>query len=336
MKSKIHENLNTQILLSKKLLLLISLFIFVSLKTKAAEPPDTVTVGVYINSIHDIDFKDKQYTINLWLWLKYKNPDFDFSKYLEVPMAKTVDKSFYTVDTLDDGRIYMLMKLQCVMKDSWKIQNFPFDEQHLRFTIENSQYDASSLVFVEDTVGRHYSKWTTSGWEVIHDSFVITTDLKKYETTFGDPAITTPVSFFSVFKVRIGIERDSWWLFLKLFIGMYISFLLSFICFFIHRDSIDSRFSLSVGSLFAVIGNKYVVDSALPESTSFTLVDTLHGLTLCFVFAVVACSAYTLKLVKTNKISDNYRFDKIAPWVLMGIYIILNVWFVLKANYMQV
>lgn len=33
------------------------------------------------------------------------------------------------------------MKLQCVMKDSWKISNFPFDRQTLRLSIENSQFD---------------------------------------------------------------------------------------------------------------------------------------------------------------------------------------------------
>lgn len=93
----------------------------------------------------------------MWLWFKYKRAEFDFSKYLEVPMAKTFEKSYYSVDTMDDGRIYMLMKLQCVMKDAWKIKSFPFDRQKLRFSIENSQYDASSLVFVEDTVGEHYS-----------------------------------------------------------------------------------------------------------------------------------------------------------------------------------
>ena len=37
------------------------------------------------------------------------------------------------------------------------------------------------------------------------------------------------------------------------------------------------RFGLQCGCPFAVIGNKYIIDSALPESTSFTLVDTLHG-----------------------------------------------------------
>lgn len=316
----------------KKLFFLFSLFIFYSSFAKEAKAPDTVTVGVYVNSVHDIDFKEKQYTISLWLWLKYKNPDFDFSKYLEVPMAKTVDKSFYTVDTLEDGRIYMLMKLQCVMKDSWKIENFPFDHQKLRFSIENSQYDSGDLIFAEDTVGKHYSKWVTSGWNIVPDSFAIYTNIKKYETAFGDPTLVKPQSEFSAFRVNIGIDRDSWWLFLKLFIGMYLSFLLSFLCFFIHTDNIDSRFNLSVGSLFAVIGNKYVIDSALPESTSFTLVDTLHGLTLFFVFAIVACSAYSLKLVKSNKLEETKRFDKAAARILFTIYLALNCWFVYKAN----
>jgi hypothetical protein len=319
----------------KKLLFLLFIFVCCSSSIKAAQHPDTVSAGVYINSIHDVDFKDKQYTISLWLWLKYRNYDFDFSKYLEVPMAKTVDKSFYTVDTLPDGRIYMLMKLQCVMKDSWKIQNFPFDRQKLKFSIENSQYDSDALVFVKDTLGKHYSKWVSSDWDVIEDSFKIITGVNKYQTNFGDPTLAKPRSEFSTFKVQLGLERDSWWLFLKLFIGMYISFLLSFLCFFIHSDSIDSRFSLTVGSLFAVIGNKYVVDSMLPESTSFTLVDSLHGITLCFVFAVVACSVYTLKLAKRDKIDELKHFDKMAAWVILMAYLILNVCFVYKAYYIQ-
>lgn len=317
----------------KKLLLIPLLFNCYTSFCKNTNYPDTVTVGVYINSIHDIDFKEKQYTINLWLWLKYKNVDFDFSKYLEVPMAKEVDKTFYTVDTLNDGRIYMLMKLQCIMRDAWKIDNFPFDKQKLRFTIENSQYDSGDLIFIEDTVGKHYSKWTISGWRVIPDSFKISTNVKKYETAFGDETLSKPQSEFSAFKLQIGIERDSWWLFLKLFIGMFISVLLSFLCFFIHRDSIESRFGLSVGSLFGVIGNKYVVDSALPESTTFTLVDTLHGLALFFILAIVTCSAFSLSLLKKNKVEEMQHFDKIASNLLIIIYLVLNICFIYNARY---
>src|SRR3978361_2361386 len=75
---------------------------------------DTVKVGIYVTSIHDIDFKQKEYTVSFWLWLKYKNKAFDFLQNLEVPQAKSVNKSFSTIDSSGD-KIYLLMKLQCVM-----------------------------------------------------------------------------------------------------------------------------------------------------------------------------------------------------------------------------
>ena len=58
------------------------------LGTAQETKPDTVQAGIYITSIHDIDFKEKEYTTNLWLWLKYKNKDFDFYNNLEIPQAK--------------------------------------------------------------------------------------------------------------------------------------------------------------------------------------------------------------------------------------------------------
>lgn len=295
-----------------------------------AVKPDTVSVGIYITSIHDIDFKQKEYAINFWLWLKYRNKDFNFLQNLEVPQAKTVEKSFSTVDSSGE-QVYMQMKLQCIMKDSWKISNFPFDRQTLRLSIENSQFDSRYLVFMPDTVGNHFDpRFTLRGW--IIDSCTISTGIKAYETAFGDDEMVKPHTEYSSFRVRLGIKRDAAGLFWKMFLGMYIAFLIAYICFFIHTDGIDSRFGLSVGSLFAVIGNKYIIDSSLPESTSFTLVDTLHGLTLFFIFAVITATAYSLKLVKKNNQPKAHRFDMIIAQVLLLIYVLSNIWFISQAN----
>ena len=292
--------------------------------------PDTVRTGIYITSIHDIDFKQKEYTITFWLWLKYKYKDFDLLQNLEVPMAKTVSRSFATVDSSND-RIYMLMKLQCVMKDSWKIGNFPFDQQKLRLSIENSQYDSHSLIFVADTLGKHYDpRFTLNGWNI--DSCIISTGIKAYETGFGDESLAKPHSEYSSFRVRLSIRRDAGGLFWKMFIGMYIAFLIAYVCFYIHPDGIDSRFGLSVGSLFAVIGNKYIIDSSLPESTSFTLVDTLHGVTLFFIFIIISATAYSLKLVKDGKEKKARRFDMIIAQCILLLYLILNIYFISQAN----
>jgi len=291
--------------------------------------PDTVSVGLYITSIHDIDFRQKEYLMNLWIWLKYKRPEFDFMKNLEVPMAKSFEKSYSTLDTLEDGRLYLLMKLQCVMKGTWRINDFPFDRQRLRFGIENSMYDSRELIFVADTLGKHYGKYFLSGWE--KDSFNIKTEIKEYETAFGDPSFDKPHSEYSTYKATIVIHRESWELFLKIFLGMYISFFIAYLCFYIHPDNMDSRLALSVGALFAVVGNKYIVDSSLPESSSFTLVDTLHGITLCYVFAVIASTVHTLKLVKINEPLRAEKHNKVTRRILLFAYIILNAWFILSA-----
>lgn len=292
--------------------------------------PDTVKTGIYITSIHDIDFKQKEYTVDFWLWLKYKNKDFDFANNLEIPQAKSIDKSFFTEDT-SNGRVYLQMKLQCVMKDNWKINNFPFDRQKLRLSIENSQFDSRSLIFSIDTLGNHYDpKFTLRGWTI--DSFDITSGIKAYETTFGDESLARPHVEYSSFKVKIGLARDASELFWKMFLGMYVAFLIAYICFYIHADNIDSRFGLSVGALFAAIGNKYIIDSSLPESNSLTLVDTLHGVTLFFIFAIVAASAYALQLVKKNKLQKANMIDMILAQVLLAVYIIINIWFIVAAS----
>lgn len=291
--------------------------------------PDTVSTGIYVTSIHDIDFKQNEYTITFWLWMHYKNKEFDFEQNLEIPQTKSFTKLYTTIDS-SDGAIYLLMKVQCVMKDSWRIRNFPFDKQTLRLSFENSQFDSKSLVFVADTLGKNFDpRFTLRGWNI--DSFKIVTGIKDYETGFGDKSISKPHTEYSAYRVRIAVSRDASDLFWKMFLGMYVAFLISYICFYIHADNIDSRFGLSVGSLFAAIGNKYIIDSSLPESISFTLVDALHGITLLFIGVIIASSVISLRLVKQNKLKLANRFDFITAQVLLVIYIALNVYLITKA-----
>ena len=292
--------------------------------------PDTVKVGVYITSIHDIDFKQKEYALNLWLWMKYKKREFDFLQNLEIPQAKSVERSFSTIDTSGE-EVYLQMKLLCIMKDSWRIDNFPFDRQTLRFSVENSQFDAKSLVFIPDTSGQHFDpRFALRGWTI--DSCIMTSGPKIYETGFGDESLTNPRTVYSSFRLRLSIIRDASGLFWKMFLGMYIAFLIAYVCFYIHADGIDSRFSLSVGSLFAVVGNKYIIDSSLPESTSFTLVDTLHGITLFAIFIIITSTAYSLVLIKQNKIQKARKFDMLAAQILLFLYVIANMYFIVKAS----
>lgn len=286
--------------------------------------PDTVKVGAYVISVHDINFHDKEYTVRFWLWFVYDNPDFDFSKQLDIPNAKSIEPPEIITDSLD-GKAWTIMKMKCTMKERWDVKDFPFDMQHLKVQIENTLFDNQSLVFVPDVKGSQFDREEAiDGWVI--KNFQVLQGNNDYETGFGDNNTTSQV--FSTFKIEMDIERDAWGLFLKIFIGMYIAFLIAIISFTPHPSELEPRFGLPVGGLFAAVGNKYIIDSLLPESSSFTLVDTLHALTFLSVLMTLIVSAISLKLVDNGKADLALKVNRLGSRIVVILYIVANLIFI--------
>ena len=301
--------------------LLTVLILFSSLHLSQAQP-DTVKVGAYVISVHDINFRDKEYTMRFWLWFVYGNPEFDFTKQLDIPNAKAIDPPGIILDSLGD-KAWAIMKMKAVMKENWNVLDFPFDTQHLKVQIENTLFDNQSLVFAPDVKGSRFDKdEAIDGWRIIN--FKVSQHDNDYETGFGDPAPDRALQNFSSFTIDLDIERNAWGLFMKIFIGMYIAFLISVISFSIHTSEQEPRFGLPVGGLFATVGNKYIIDSILPESSSFTLVDSLHTLTFLAIFSTLVVSALALKQNEKGNHEAAVKLNHKGSKYVIGIYIIAN------------
>lgn len=306
---------------------------FLSFATKAqpsdstALVPDTVKVGAYVISVHDINFHDKEYTIRFWLWFVYDNPEFDFSKQLDIPNAKSIEPPEIITDSID-GKAWAIMKMKCTMKERWDVKDFPFDSQHLRVQIENTLFDNKLLVFVPDIKGSQFDEQEAiDGWTI--ENFNVTHGDNDYKTGFGDASTDSQV--FSTFNIEMEIERDAWGLFMKIFIGMYIAFLIAIVSFTPHPSELEPRFGLPVGGLFAAVGNKYIIDSLLPESSSFTLVDTLHSLTFLAVLMTLIVSAISLKLVDNGKAEMALKVNSVGAKVVVAVYVVVNIIFIALA-----
>ncbi len=289
--------------------------------------PDTVKVGAYVISVHDINFHEKEYTIRFWLWFVYNNSEFDFSRQLDIPNAKSIEPPDIIMDSLDKNA-WAIMKMKCTMKERWDVKDFPFDKQHLKVQIENTLFDNNSLVFASDKKGSQFDeKEAIDGWTITN--FRVTTGDNDYETGFGDNSTKSQV--FSTFNIEMDIERDAWGLFMKIFIGMYIAFLIAIISFTPHPSELEPRFGLPVGGLFAAVGNKYIIDSLLPESSSFTLVDTLHALTFLAVLMTLIVSAISLQLVDKGKTEKALLVNSVGAKIVVGVYVIANIIFITLA-----
>ncbi len=291
--------------------------------------PDTVKAGAYVISIHDINFHDKEYTIRFWLWFLYDSPEFDFSKQLDIPNAKSIDPPEIIVDSID-GKAWVMMKMKCTMKESWVVGDFPFDSQHLHVQIENTLFDKNTLVFEPDLLGSRYEKKIAiDGWKIMN--FQVSTNTSQYETAFGDYRHKSQLSEFATFDIDMDIERDAWGMFMKIFSGMYIAFLIAIISFTPNPWELEPRFGLPVGGLFAAVGNKYIIDSLLPESSQFTLVDTLHTLTFFAIFATLAVSAMALRLYDAGKKDACIKVSSVGSRLVISLYVLANILFVVLA-----
>lgn len=292
--------------------------------------PDTVRIGTYVISVHDINFQQKEYTIRFWLWCLYDNPSFDFARQLDVSNAKSIDPPEVIMDVVN-GKTWQLMKMKCVMKQNWEVDDFPFDRQRLEVIIENAIFDRQQLVFAIDELGSTCDReLTLDGWRIT--DFRVSTRQHEYTTVFGDPRSEALHSEYDAFVISMDIERNAWGLFFKIFIGMYIAFFISMLSFTIKVFELEPRFGLPVGGLFAPVGNKYIIDSILPESSSFTLVDTLHTITFGGIFFALLISAIALRFHENQQPVASTRIDSWGFRLLILIYVTLNVFFVWKAN----
>jgi len=304
----------------KKAIFFFGLLSFLQL---ANASPDTVKVGAYVMSVHDINFHDKEYTARFWLWFLYRNKEFDFVKQLDITNAKSIDTPQLLEDSLGHDQ-WSMLKMKCIMKENWNVLDFPFDKQHLKIHIENSLFDKNTLVFKPDLKGSKYDPdGTLAGWNI--RNFNVNVDEKIYETGFGDYRPGKDHQVFSAFNIEMDIHRNAWGLFLKIFIGMYIAFLIAMVGFAPNPSEVEPRFGLPVGGLFAAVGNKYIIDSILPESASFTLVDILHSITFFTIFAILVVSAIALRLHDKEKVKESYRVNKIGSRLVAAIYVLSNV-----------
>ncbi len=55
-----------------------------------AAVPDTVRMGCYLLSLHNLDFRDQEYTARFWVWMVYDKKLEDLENSLEVANAKEV------------------------------------------------------------------------------------------------------------------------------------------------------------------------------------------------------------------------------------------------------
>ncbi|KOY86268.1 hypothetical protein AD998_09020 [bacterium 336/3] len=302
----------------------IAIIMFLCLQASAQ---DTCKVGIFITDIYDLNLADKSFAAQFWLWGLYKNDSIKILENMELTGAKDHEYSLSTTERRGKYN-YATQKGKATFKKDWNITNFPFDRQKLAITIESGDAEHNELVYLADTKNSSYdaSHIKIEGWKI--SKFETKAEVKSYTSNYGDPEITGKAQYSS-FIATITLERDGWGLFFKLFTGLYVAFAISLLPFFMGPENAE-RFGVLVGALFAAVANKYVVDSILPETNDYTLVDKIHVLAFVYVLISLIMTVLAYRLFAIGKNNLAKKIDWWAFWVTFISFFSINVYLIVK------
>ena len=185
--------------------------------------PQAVQVGMFVASIHDLDFYEGTFQAIFWLWFIYDDANYRPLEAVEVVNARDYEiMESYSRDR-SDGRYYMAAKFSAEINQHWDTTNFPFDDQRLEIVVESVGGNASELVFRADRDD------SVNGGEVVAKGWAIQplemeTSTFRYNTNFGEE--TASELAFSRITFAIPLHRDNPKLFFEAYIGYMISFVM--------------------------------------------------------------------------------------------------------------
>lgn len=285
--------------------------------------PDTVKVGIFVTNLYDLSLTQNEFKGTFWMWFVYKDNaicEGDTMRMLnQVELPNTKDFRFNSKDMEVKGGLYWETQ-QCwaTFVQRWNVDHYPFDRQVLRIHLEDAEKDTSALIYIADKKNTVVDKaLQLNGWYI--DSVSIDRIDHVYNSNYGDPTMADGESVYPGVVMEIHLSRDAAGIFFKFFALAFLSFIISYLLLFVNPRLIDARLALAVGAIFGAVGNKYIVDSSLPENASLTLSDQVHIVVFGCIFIGILLSVIDVLLIDRHPRWVR-RIDRISMWALPFVF----------------
>lgn len=290
--------------------------------------PDTTKVGIFINSIDELNYDEGSFSANFTIWTLNNERQFkDYYRYL--PMNSIDLDTLIASPQLPDQTENIVIRhagdtifwdyydMKGKFRHDFDVRTYPFETEELTMEFEGAMYYDHYVELSIDQAQSGTDTLKLDGWR-ISKMKVFSVD-KTYPTNFGSPGEKAG-HVYSGFKVVIPIVREGWGLFWKLFIGVLVSFLIAFFSLRINITEADGRFGVCVGAIFAALANMYIVNSNLPLASKFTLMDGIHMVVIIVIVGLFYTSTVSLKYYKADNLAKSQRIDYLAGWISLGVF----------------
>lgn len=282
-----------------------------------------VTIGFYMESIHDVSLHDSRWNGVIDVWCRWKDDPaaaggatFNPFDHL-MAVSGTITERKVLREIHDGVEHFVQQRLWIDYSKAFPIVNFPLDRHLLLASFENADQPRQDLLFVIDENATAVSQRVSmTGYRLVRFHAVETPH--SYQTSRGLPGVAaTERGTWSQARFAIVIDRFGWGLFFKMFQTLFVAVAVALLACFIKPVHVDPRFGLGVGALFAAAANSYLSGTYVPVTNEFSLADIINLLGIGTILVSLTESTISLWVYESlENPALSRRLDRVSFWTI--------------------
>ena len=277
----------------------------------AGTGPVKVTVGVFINDLQDIDLASENFTVDFYLWMRWKNPALDPSLTIEAMNSEGTQNTTSSATggvageplydapvDMPDGSKYQVLRYQGVFSRKMNLEKYPFDTQVLEMVFEDKRKNASVIEFVPDTTPvtiNDGGAMSIPGYVLGKPSLIVVPH--KYPTNFGDISANASTPYSRVI-VALPVTRDVLPYLVKIVLPIFIVILITSLIYLLPARLEDARAGIGITAMLTIVALQWTTDASLPSVEYLTMLDLVYIVSMIY---ILASMAYTVLASRRNR-----------------------------------
>ncbi len=290
--------------------------------------PAMVVVGAYLNDVEEIDFMSHSYSIDFYVWFRWRDASIDPSKTTEfmnrfAPYDSVRTELYDKPQKMPDGSLYAILRVQEQFSRKFPLENYPFDTQKLTIVMEDSLSGADDLTYLPDGRGVTMNPAITlPGFTV--GKPVMTVTRYHYPTFFGDISDPTATDYSRV-TISVPVRRPAVAMTIKTFVPIVLIVICAALVFFVRPTYVEGRIGLGITALLTLVALQLAASAALPDVDYLTMLDKVYLVAYLFIILALArIVATSWAGHETEREADISRADKVWVTILLAAYCIAN------------
>lgn len=302
--------------------------------------PEVVTVGLYLQDIHEIDIKSNSFTAELYLWFRWTG-DIDPTQSFQITNAVNLSDLSHTPIYVDangaakpdlqpDGAHLQTFHVYGRFGHPFPLAKYPFDAHDIVISLEDVKHPSTELVHHIDTKGTMIRPdLTIPGWNL--GDVQVQVGQTRYPTAFGDLHFTGDESYSRVDFV-VHVERPVIGIVTKTMIPIAIILLITFGAFFCLPEDLDARLCLTITALISAVALQITAATELPPTGTLLVLDKIYILSYAAILAVTFCCIAVKRLHHADEHDRARQVDRWGLRLVAGGYLMLLVLLVITGR----